>query len=134
MKRKTVECGSFQFLRHLHWVQALETFHFSTTHLVFSFTLEYLRVMKFLIVCLAVFALALAVPDAAKEKDGEYIMDIPEGLDFIEEEFIEPIPEEEVGDEDIGSAEETIELLSRSEMAALEKDLSDMDLVMEKKK
>merc|ERR1712113_569171 len=109
-----------------------------TTHSLFVLTLEYLRdnIMKFLIVCLAVFALAYAAPDAAapeaaaKEKDGEYIMDIPEGLDFIEEEFIEPIPEEEVGDEDIGSAEETIELLSRSEMDALEKDLADMDLVM----
>ena len=50
------------------------------------------------------------------------------GLEFIEEEFIEPLAEDDIEGEDIGSVEEPVELLSRSEMEELEKDLADIEL------
>ncbi|KAL5258938.1 hypothetical protein ACHWQZ_G009417 [Mnemiopsis leidyi] len=81
--------------------------------------------------CVLLFGLVvvtLAV-ETAKEKDEEYAMDIPEGLEFIEEEFIEPMAESDVADsEDIGSIEEPVELLSEREVKELEKDLAEIDV------
>lgn len=90
--------------------------------------------MKLFVIFSLVVALVLCGEDKAKESapnsGKEYIMDIPKGMEFIEEEFIEPIAEADVNGENLGDFEEPVELLSKRDIEELEKDLSDIETMV----
>merc|ERR1711935_613169 len=92
---------------------------------------SFVTMKLFVILALVV---TLVVCEKAKEDEPnsgkEYIMDIPKGMEFIEEEFIEPIAEADVNGENLGDFEEPVELLSKREMEDLEKDLSDIETLV----
>lgn len=83
-----------------------------------------------LVICLFVCLFVVSFSTkSGEEKDADFVLDIPEGLEFIEEEFVEPISEDSVDDaEEIGSIiNEPVELLTDSEIAELEGELTELE-------